>query len=158
VRASLELAAQLAEAGEQPSALWVATGSCGTQAGLVAGAAITGAPYQVTGVTVSRPEDECRDRVRELAAAAAALAGAGADVGEPVVLGGWAGPGYGVPSAAGRAAARLVAVTEGVFLDPTFGAKTMAALIAACRSGEVTGTQLFLVSGGAPTLFTGGAL
>jgi D-cysteine desulfhydrase len=162
VRASLELAAQLAETGEQPSALWVATGSCGTQAGLVAGAAITGAPYRVTGVTVSRPEDECRDRVRELAAGAAALAGLDADPvtgpGEPVVLGGWAGPGYGVPSEAGQAAARLVAVTEGVFLDPTFGAKTMAALIAGCRSGEVTGPQLFLVSGGAPSLFAGGAL
>jgi D-cysteine desulfhydrase len=155
VRASLELAAQLGELDEQPSALWVATGSCGTQAGLVAGAALAAAPYQVTGVTVSRPEDECRDRVSELAAGAAALAGFGGDLGEPVVLGGWAEPGYGVPSAAGQAAARLVAVTEGVFLDPTFGAKTMAALIAACRSGQVSGPQLFLVSGGGPTLFTG---
>ncbi|HEY7013384.1 MAG TPA: pyridoxal-phosphate dependent enzyme [Streptosporangiaceae bacterium] len=155
VRASLELAAQLGELDEQPSALWVATGSCGTQAGLVAGAALAAAPYQVTGVTVSRPEDECRDRVSELAAGAAALAGFGGDLGEPVVLGGWAGPGYGVPSAAGQAAARLVAVTEGVFLDPTFGAKTMAALIATCRSGQVSGPQLFLVSGGGPTLFTG---
>src|SRR5262249_32267310 len=75
VGASLELAAQLDEAGEQPSALWVATGSCGTQAGLVAGAVLAGAPYQVTGVTVSRPEAECRDRVREFAGGAAALAG-----------------------------------------------------------------------------------
>jgi D-cysteine desulfhydrase len=159
VRASLELAAQLEEAGEQPSALWVATGSCGTQAGLVVGATLAAAPYQVTGVTVSRPEAECRDRVRELAAGAAALAGLGADLvtglGEPTVLAGWAEPGYGVPSAAGQAAARLVAGTEGVLLDPTFGAKTMAALIAACRSGQASGPQLFLVSGGAPTLFTG---
>jgi D-cysteine desulfhydrase len=154
VRASLDLAAQLDELGERPSALWVATGSCGTQAGLVAGAALTAAPYQVTGVTVSRPEAECRDRVRELAAAAAGLAG-GPATREPVVLGGWTGPGYGEPSAAGQAAARLVAGTEGVFLDPVFGAKTMAALIAACRAGRVSGPQLFLVSGGAPTLFVG---
>jgi len=123
------------------------------------GATLAAAPYQVTGVTVSRPEAECRDRVRELAAGAAALAGLGADLvtglGEPTVLAGWAEPGYGVPSAAGQAAARLVAGTEGVLLDPTFGAKTMAALIAACRSGQASGPQLFLVSGGAPTLFTG---
>jgi D-cysteine desulfhydrase len=155
VRASLELAGQLREAGQPPSALWVATGSCGTQAGLVAGAALAGAAYQVTGVTVSRPADECRDRVRELAAAAAGLAALDPGFAEPTVLGGWTGPGYGVPSAPGQAAARLVALTEGVFLDPTFGAKTMAALIAACRAGQASGPQLFLVSGGAPTLFTG---
>jgi cysteine synthase len=143
----------------------------------VAGAALTGAGYQVTGVSVSRPVAECRERLATLPVQAAALAadgdaatvGGGATVGEgagaadgvgsvrmpvPEVVDGWIGPGYGVASAEGEAAARLVARLEGVFLDPVFGAKAMAALIAACRSGEVTGTQVFLVSGGAPTLFT----
>jgi 1-aminocyclopropane-1-carboxylate deaminase/D-cysteine desulfhydrase-like pyridoxal-dependent ACC family enzyme len=46
-------------------------------------------------------------------------------------------------------------LTEGVFLDPVFGAKAMAALIAECRAGRARGTQVFLVSGGAPTLFAG---
>jgi D-cysteine desulfhydrase len=177
VRASVELAAQLAALGEQPAGLWLATGSCGTQAGLVAGAALTRAPYRVTGVTVSRPAAEARERVRSLAAATAALAagtaagsaaapagaaagpaapaGPPAPAGEPDVLDGWTGPGYGVPSRAGQEAARLVAATEGVFLDPTFGAKAMAALIAGCRAGRVHGTQVFLVGGGAPTLFAG---
>ena len=145
VRASVELAGQLAGLD----------GSCGTQAGLVAGAALTGARYQVVGVTVSRPAAEAASRVRDLAAAAAALAGTGAELPAPDVRDGWIGPGYGVPSAAGQAAARLVATTEGVFLDPVFGAKAMAALIAGCRAGEVHGPQVFLVSGGAPTLFAG---
>jgi D-cysteine desulfhydrase len=162
VRASAELAAQLQALSEQPSALWLATGSCGTQAGLVAGAALTAAPYEVVGVTVSRPVAECRERVRALAAGAAALSGAGAALTGtgavltgPTVLGGWIGPGYGAASAEGQAAARMVAAAEGVFLDPVFGAKAMAALIAECRAGRVRGTQVFLVSGGAPTLFTG---
>ena len=159
VRASTELAAQLAALDEQPAGLWLATGSCGTQAGLLAGAALTGAPYRVRGVTVSRPVPECRDRVRALAAGAAALAaGEGTAISEPEVLGGWIGPGYGVPSAEGQAAARLVAQAEGVFLDPAFGAKAMAALIAECRAGRVRGPQIFLVSGGAPTLFAGAGL
>jgi D-cysteine desulfhydrase len=130
----VELAAQLDALGERPSALWLPTGSCGTQAGLVAGAAMTVAPYQVVGVTVSRPVAESRARVRELAAGAAGLAGIDAPLATPTVLGGWIGPGYGLPSAAGQAAARLVAAAEGVFLDPVFGAKAMAALIAECRS------------------------
>jgi D-cysteine desulfhydrase len=174
VRASTELTAQLAVLGEQPAGLWLATGSCGTQAGLQAGAALTGAPYRVRGVTVSRPVPECLDRVRALAAGAAALAvgegtvgegtagegaaGEGAAISEPEVLGGWIGPGYGVPSAEGQAAARLVAQAEGVFLDPAFGAKAMAALIAECRAERVRGPQIFLVSGGAPTLFAGAGL
>jgi D-cysteine desulfhydrase len=49
----------------------------------------------------------------------------------------------------------MVAAAEGIFLDPVFGAKAMAALIAECRAGHVRGTQVFLVSGGAPTLFAG---
>ena len=155
VRASVELAAQLAALGERPSGLWLATGSCGTQAGLVAGAALTGAPYQVVGVTVSRPVAECRERVRALAAGAAALGGIAAGLAEPAVLGGWIGPGYGVASAEGGHAARMAAAAEGIFLDPVFGAKAMAALVAECRAGRVHGTQVFLVSGGAPTLFTG---
>jgi D-cysteine desulfhydrase len=155
VRGSAELAAQLAGLDEPPAGLWLATGSCGTQAGLVAGAALTAASYQVTGVTVSRPAGEAAVRVRELAAAAAALAGTGAELPAPDVRDGWIGPGYGVPSAAGQAAAWLVATTEGVFLDPVFGAKAMAALIAGCRAGRVHGPQVFLVSGGAPTLFAG---
>jgi D-cysteine desulfhydrase len=157
VRASVELAAQLAELDEPPAGLWLATGSCGTQAGLVAGAALTAAAYQVVGVTVSRPAAECVIRVRELATAAAALAGIPAGLPAPDVRDGWIGPGYGVPSAAGQAAARLVAATEGIFLDPVFGAKAMAALIAGCRAGRVRGPQVFLVSGGAPTLFAGPA-
>ena len=164
VRASTELAAQLDALGEQPAGLWLAAGSCGTQAGLQAGAALTGAPYRVRGVTVSRPVPECLDRIRVLAAGAAALAvgagtvGAGTAIDEPEVLGGWIGPGYGVPSAEGQAAARLVAQAEGVFLDPVFGAKAMAALIAECRAERVRGPQIFLVSGGAPTLFAGAGL
>ena len=165
VRASGELAAQLAALGERPRALWTATGSCGTQAGLVAGAALASASlagaalaspsHKVIGVTVSRPVPEAKNRVRDLAARAAELSGLTTPLAEPEVRGGWIGPGYGQPSAAGQAAAHLVARTEGVFLDPVFGAKAMAALIADCRSGRAEGTQIFLVSGGAPTLFAG---
>ena len=158
LRASQELAAQLAGLAEPPAGLWLATGSCGTQAGLLAGVALTAAPYQIVGVTVSRPADECRHRVAELAAAAAALTGLDVAISAPEVRDGWIGPGYGVPSDAGQAAARLVAVTEGVFLDPVFGAKAMAALIAEAGAGRLHGPQVFLVSGGAPTLFAGTAL
>jgi D-cysteine desulfhydrase len=168
VRASLELADQLQATGLVPSQLWLATGSCGTQGGLVAGARWLRTPYQVVGVTVSRPASECVARITSLAEGVAGLLGLPhlevdepSGVAEPsavggvTVLGGYLGPGYGQSSAEGQDAARLVARTEGVFLDPVFGAKAMGALVDAARAGRVKGPAVFLVSGGAPTLFAG---
>jgi D-cysteine desulfhydrase len=155
VAASLEIAGQLAEGGLVARQLWLATGSCGTQAGLLAGATWLRVPYSVVGVTVSRPVDECTARIAWLAAEAAALVGVpNSRSSPPQVLGGYLGPGYGHRSAAGEAAAELVAHTEGVFLDPVFAAKAMAGLLASAGDGAAVGPVVFLVSGGAPTLFT----
>ena len=146
VEAAFELAEQLAAAGLRPHRLVLATGSCGTQAGLCLGAALAGAAYRVAGVTVSRPPAECRARIESLAAAAAALLGVpipGAAVEADVVDG--IGPGYGVPSPAGEEAAALAARVEGLFLDATFTAKAMGALVADPGDGPV----VFLHTGGA---------
>jgi D-cysteine desulfhydrase len=159
-RASAELADQLRDAGLTPGQLWLATGSCGTQAGLVAGARWLRATYAIVGVTVSRPREECVARVSTLAAGISELLGAPRaepEPGEVVVLDGYLGPGYGCRSPAGEHATRLVARTEGVFLDPVFGAKAMAALIDASAARWVQGPVVFLVTGGAPTLFNGQA-
>ncbi|HVH21187.1 MAG TPA: pyridoxal-phosphate dependent enzyme [Pseudonocardia sp.] len=154
VAASLELSVQLAERGLAPTAVWLATGSCGTQAGLVAGAGWLRCGYQVVGVTVSRPVAECMPRIAGLAVEVAQRIGLPPPEAAPVVVDGHIGPGYGKRSPDGDAAADLVARNEGVFLDPIFGAKAMAGLLAAARRGELTGPVIFLVTGGAPTLFT----
>lgn len=148
-----EISRQAAEAGIDDATLWLATGSCGTQAGLVAGVA-AGLLPAVVGVTVSRPAEECRSRVLDLAAGAATLAGAPAPTAADVtVVDGYLGGGYGVASSEGASAAALALRTEGIFLDPPFCAKAMAALIDATADGRVEGPVVFLVSGGAPTLF-----
>lgn len=157
VAAGLELAEQLQENGSRPRSLWLATGSCGTHAGLAAAHAWLRPGYDVVGVTVSRPAEECRERVRRIADDAAALLGTPAQPGPPTVLDGFLGTAKGRRSPAGDEAASLVARTEGVFLDPVFAAKAMAGLLASLR-GEtdvaVAGPVVFLVTGGAPTLFT----
>jgi D-cysteine desulfhydrase len=124
-----------------------------TQTGLVAGHALAGSGRQIIGVSVSRPVDECRRRIAALATGAQELLGA-----TPVDPGRWTVTAdqlgrYGRPSRAGTDAAALVAATEGIFLDPVFGAKAMAGLVAAASRGEADGPVVFLVSGGTPTLF-----
>ena len=65
------------------------------------------------------------------------------------------GEGYGIPTREGLEAIRLLAVGDGVLLDPTYTAKAMAALIADVRSGAIDPgeTILFLHTGGVPAVF-----
>ncbi|RNL62832.1 pyridoxal-phosphate dependent enzyme [Nocardioides marmoriginsengisoli] len=148
-----EIREQADRVGLQAPGVWLATGSCGTQAGVVLATA-TGELDRVVGVSVSRPVAECAKRVHDLATAASGLLQLPApDLGSVDVRDGWIGPGYGISSDEGQAAAALVARTEGVLLDPCFGAKAMAALVESVRTGQEKGPVVFLVSGGAPTLF-----
>ena len=154
--AAVELADQLGAAGVPAATVLLATGSCGTQAGLVVGATLPGAGrtarFEIVGVPVSRPPEECAQRIARLATGCADRLGSdrvftAADV---HLLGGYLGPGYGQASPEGDEAAHLAARTEGLVLDPVFTAKAMAALVAEARRGTLTGPVVFLHTGGTP--------
>ncbi|HVW34594.1 MAG TPA: pyridoxal-phosphate dependent enzyme, partial [Acidimicrobiia bacterium] len=159
-----EIADQLAAAGLPRATLLLSTGSCGTQAGLVAGAALNAAPppelaadgrstgLEVVGVPVSRPPEEVVERVARLATGCAGRLGSERvfTAGDVHLLGGHIGPGYGQASPEGDEAARLAARTEALVLDPVFTAKAMAALIAEARAGRLAGPVVFLHTGGTP--------
>jgi D-cysteine desulfhydrase len=157
VAASLELLAQLVELNLRFDYLFCATGSCGTHAGLLVGAKWLQPGYQVRGVTVSRPREECVARLERLAGETSQLLGlnlelSGQDI---VVYGDYIGPGYGLPTPACIEAIQLVAQTEGIFLDPVYTGKAMAGLIDLIRRGEINAGHkvLFLHTGGGPSLF-----
>jgi D-cysteine desulfhydrase family pyridoxal phosphate-dependent enzyme len=162
VAAVLELLGQLAAVGETPSRLYVATGSLGTQAGLVTGARAFSAPFTVYGVAVEHP-------VEKLIADGVTLANGTADLLELdetfaapdiVIDDGFIGAAYGVPTDEGLEAIRLLARTEAVFLDPVYSGKAMAALIAHVRGGEFEPDQavVFLHTGGGPSIFPFGKI
>lgn len=144
-----ELAGQLADLDSEPEVVLVATGSCGTQAGLVAGTVAAGRRWRVVGAAVSRPPAECHDRVLRLARGCAALLRSPAPQERDVELVDARGPGYGAASADGDAAASLAAATEGLLLDPVFTAKAMAVLVATVAKG-LPGPAVFVHTGGIP--------
>ena len=151
--AALELRDQLAADGVMSATILVATGSCGTQAGLLAGASVLcGSRLRVIGVPVSRPPNEVVERVARLATGCAGRLGSDGDFTDSDVhlLPGYLGPGYGKASPDGDGAAVLAARTEGLLLDPVFTAKAMAALIAEARAGNLAGPVVFVHTGGAP--------
>ena len=159
VQAAYELAEQCAAKAIVPDAIVLATGSCGTQAGLLAGVQLLGLPWRVEGFTVSRPVDEVTSRVLNLAQAAIELLGSRHSIApqDVIVHSGFIGPGYGVPTPEGAEAIRLVARCEGIFLDPTYTGKAMAGYLAFCRAGRFRPeeTIIFLHTGGEPALFVG---
>jgi D-cysteine desulfhydrase len=128
--AGLELAAQCA-AGAPPDAVVAPLGSGGTAAGLLLAIAALGWPTAIIGVRVAPRVVANSWRVRRLARGAESLLQAhGISLPRPAgplrIVDGL-GRGYGYPTPAGEAA-RALAAEHGVTLDPTYGAKALAAL------------------------------
>ena len=159
VQAVYELAEQCAAQSITPDAVVLATGSCGTHAGLLAGVHLLHLPWRIEGFTVSRPVDEVQSKVLSLAQAAVERLGftSKIDPQNVIVHGGFIGQGYGIPTPEGAEAIRLTARSEGIFLDPTYTGKAMAGLLAYTRANYFTPeeTILFIHTGGEPALFVG---
>ncbi|MCG3178741.1 MAG: L-cysteate sulfo-lyase [Phycisphaerae bacterium] len=159
VNAAREIVAQQRELGVAFDWIVCATGSCGTQAGLLVGARLFSLSAAVMGVAVSPPRDIAsrREDVASLAARTADRLGLPAPVDSDNVLfeGGYAGEGYAIPTAAGTQAIELLARTEGVFLDPCYTAKAFSGLLDQLGKGRFDhGDQvLFLHTGGNVALF-----
>ncbi|MFT7645395.1 MAG: 1-aminocyclopropane-1-carboxylate deaminase [Candidatus Poriferisodalaceae bacterium] len=129
--------------------VYVADGTGGTHAGLVAG---FGDHDRVVGVDVGAVP-ELESAIIGLASATAKLAGRSVPNGSPTVRQGQVGEGYGRPTAEGLEALRLAARLEGLVLDPVYTAKGMAGLIADGRSGSIGDQRVvFIHTGGLPGL------
>jgi len=153
-----EIAAQERGLGRTFDRIVVPNGSSGTHAGLIAGFAAMGMDMsRVRSFTVLAPPQRALAATTDLARRAVALldpAVAIAD-GDVHVLGGQRGEGYGIPTDAMLEAVRLLARTEGLLIDPVYGGKAFAGLLAAIRAGELNGEHsvLFIMTGGTPGLF-----
>jgi 1-aminocyclopropane-1-carboxylate deaminase/D-cysteine desulfhydrase-like pyridoxal-dependent ACC family enzyme len=162
--AAFEVREQLAAHGVDSARVVVAAGSGGTLAGLVAGNVLAGRPLTLVGAAVSRPADETARRALGLAReclrllAGSGLPGvpgveraSGVEVGpDDVVVADARGPGHGVASAEGIAAAEQAMRTEGLMVDPVYTAKALALVSRYAGDGNVvfwhTGGQLDAVA------------
>jgi L-cysteate sulfo-lyase len=120
VDCALELAAQANDQGLVIDRLVTATGSAGTQAGLVAGMAVSGADIPVLGIGVRAPKEKQESNVFNLAVETAALLGHPERVTREMVVADcdFVGAGYGLIDQGVADALMLAARTEGLLLDP----------------------------------------
>lgn len=157
VNCAFELVAQANDMGLVVDHVVHATGSAGTQAGLVAGLRAMNAGIPVLGIGVRAPKAEQEERVFELARATAAKLGCAEAVrrGDVVANCDYVGRGYGIPTPGALEAIALFARLEGILLDPVYSAKGAAGLLDLIRRGHFRRGErvVFVHTGGSAALF-----
>ncbi|QXV56097.1 1-aminocyclopropane-1-carboxylate deaminase [Amycolatopsis sp. TNS106] len=149
----VELEAQEAELGVFFDTVIVCSVTGSTQAGMVAGAALSEKPRRILGVDGSAKPAETRDQITRIARATAELIGAG-EIGEVELDERYHAGIYGIPDESTLDAIRTLARLEGVLTDPVYEGKSMAGLIDLVARGEIArdSNVLFAHLGGQPAL------
>jgi D-cysteine desulfhydrase family pyridoxal phosphate-dependent enzyme len=156
VAAFAELLEQTQARGFAPEYVVLATGSAGTQAGLLAGARLLSPNTRIVGISVAASTEVASRYVKEIAEKTLFELGEPQEVSdhEVIVFDDYLGEGYGILSKDITDALRLVAREEGVLLDPVYTGKAMNGLLALAAEGYFDGREVvFLHSGGTPALF-----
>jgi D-cysteine desulfhydrase len=157
VACAQEILAQTFELGLDIHAILCASGSAGTQAGLVIGVQGCSMNLPVLGINVSRTKQAQEALVYGLVQATAEHVGLSAAVLRETVVcfEDYVGPGYSLPTPGMAEAVRLLARTEGILLDPVYTGKAMAGLIDLVKKGyfERDSNILFIHTGGLPALY-----
>ncbi len=150
---------ELLQQGPPPSVIVHASSSGGTQAGLVAGVVLHGAATRVLGVSADDPTAQIESVIRTIVAGMGPVLGADGDALAAAcslsVDDTHVGDGYGVPTPPSREAQELAAHTEALFVDHTYTAKALGALLSYVRSGRIRPdeTVVFWHTGGQVGLF-----
>ena len=157
VNGFLELFEEAMAQGSVPDAVILATGSAGTQAGLLVGAKLLSPGTRIIGISVAAPARDVAGYVKTIAEATLSELGEEPSVaeGEVIVLDEYIGDGYGIMNQGVTDALGLVAREEGVLLDPVYTGKSMAGFLDLVKKGFFgDGDQVvFLHTGGTPALF-----
>lgn len=156
VNCAYEMVQQFEDHGLSVDHIVHATGSTGTQAGLIVGLKACGSKIPLLGYGVRFPKDVQEEKVLKLAKSTAEKIGMPdcVNASDIVVDSSYVGAGYGVPAQSTIEAIRLFAELEGLLLDPVYSAKGAAGLIDYCRKGHFMPGEnvVFVHTGGAVAL------
>jgi L-cysteate sulfo-lyase len=157
VNAAMELIGQANDIGLRIDHVVHATGSAGTQAGLITGLAATRSGVPLLGIGVRAPRAKQEENVFKLACSTADLCGvSGAVRREDVVANcDYVGSGYGFSTPGSIDAIQTLARHEAILLDPVYTGKGMAGFLDLTRKGFFKKGQnvVFIHTGGSVGLF-----
>ena len=157
VNCAFEMLAQFNDRALKVDHIVHATGSAGTQAGLITGLKAMNAQIPLLGIGVRAPKAKQEENVYTLACATAEKLGCPDVVTREDVVANtdYVGDGYGIPTEDGLEAIRMFAELEAILLDPVYSAKGAAGFIDLVRKGHFKKGQrvVFLHTGGSVALF-----
>ena len=157
VNCALEIINQANEMDLKIDRIIHATGSAGTQAGLVTGIQAMNANIPVLGIGVNAPREVQEERVFYLAASTAESIGAAGVVNRQDIVANcnYIGDGYGIPTEEMKEALDLLARLEAILFDPVYTGKALAGMIDLVRRGEFSDDEniVFIHTGGSAGLF-----
>ena len=157
VNCALELLAQANNRQIRIDHLVHATGSAGTQAGLVTGLRATHSGIGVLGIGVNAPRDIQEQKVYDLALDTADFIDASGCVQREDIVANcdYVGDGYGIPTEGMIEAVKLLARLEGLLFDPVYSGKGLAGMIDLIQKGRFKSGEniVFLHTGGSAGLF-----
>jgi L-cysteate sulfo-lyase len=134
-----------------------ATGSAGTQAGLVVGLKASHSGIPLLGIGVNAPKDIQEEKVYKLAMETADYVGASGVVKRADVIANcdYVGKGYGIPTEGMNEAVLLLARLEGLLFDPVYSGKGLAGMIDQIKDGALRDAKnvVFVHTGGTAGLF-----
>lgn len=159
LNAMLEIASQTVELGIKANYLIHASGSGGTQAGLIIGSKALSMDTKIIGVSTGgqKKEEQIMNITKIINESKNYLGLDNLELNENdvVVYDQYAGEGYGFITEEKAKAIKIVAETEGLLLDPVYTACSMSCLIDLCKKGFFTSDDnvIFLHTGGSAALF-----
>ena len=158
VNAAFELTYQANERSLRIDHFVHATGSAGTQAGLVVGMQAMNSGIPVYGVSVRAPKAKQEENVFGLCQRTLDFMGLSQNLvprDSVVANSDYVGEGYGLPTDSMVEAVKMLANYEGILLDPVYSGKGFAGLIDLIRKGHFKKGEnvVFLHTGGSVSLF-----
>lgn len=156
-----ELKGQIEQIGVDFDHLVFATSSGGTQAGIVAGKAHTKLPIELTAISIDQVPDgessfDYKNFVFQIARDLDHKLGLNLNltIDDFPINYDFLGGGYGVVGELEREAIKLLAKTEGIFVDPVYAGRALGGLISMIRSGKFNSEDkiLFWHTGGETAL------
>jgi len=152
-----ELVNQFNQIGENLDYVFCACGTGGTQAGLIFGAKLLDIKTKILGASVFASKADASRTIVQLVNGSAKLLGVDLSIvpEEVTVFDDYIKEGYGVLNSEVAFAIKLMAETEGIFLDPVYTGKAMVALIDLIKKGyfREDDNVVFFHTGGLPALF-----
>ena len=133
----------------------LATGSAGTQAGLVVGKALTGWHGRIIGMSVSKDAEAAKEKVYRLAEETASMFEATVQESDVLIEDSYRGPEYGARTHEGEEAIKQFAEKEGILLDYVYTGKAAAGLLDLAQKNYFDRKEniLFIHTGGNIELF-----